>query len=466
MVHTYDYPKEVLNVNYGVNSKKIDEQINALFSEILQEQQKISALRECDEDKKHLVEKFLSDFTSNRGRGFFYNYLSSGRGHGPFTELVDGSVKYDLISAIGVNLLGHSHPLYIKAHLESAASDVVMCGNLLPYQEACQLSEQIIGQVKESRLKHFWFSGSGSFANDLALKMIWQKKSPNYKILACEKAFAGRSVATQEVTHTAAYRDGMPTYLEVDHVPHFDYKNPEGAADKTIAALEERMKENGPYAAITMELVQGEGGFIYGTKEYYHKVLSWAKSHDLFVWIDEIQTFGRTTELFSFQMFELDKFVDLVTVGKALQCCGILFTEELNPKPGLIAGTFNGSLVSLNAANKTVRYLREGNFYGPNGRIKELENKFLTNLQSLALKSCKDKITYCGGIGTMISFEVGDSSKETTMKYIKQLFLNGVIAFMAGNNPTRVRFLLPLSLTDKHIDEIMNIIEKSATEVL
>ena len=453
-------------MNYGVHSKNIETKIDLLFSEILQEQQKINSIQEGDEDKKHLIEGLLADFTDFRGRGFFYNYLSSGKGHCPFTQLVDGSVKYDLISAIGVNLLGHSHPLYIRAHLESTTSDVVMCGNLLPYQEAHQLSKQIIGQVKESRLKHFWFSGSGSFANDTALKMIWQNKAPNYKILAFDKAFAGRSVATQELTHNPAYRDGMPSYIEVDHIPYFDYQNPEESANITIAAMEEHFQESGPYAAIMMELIQGEGGFIYGTKEYYQKVLSWAKDHNLFVWIDEIQTFGRTTELFAFQMFELDKYVDVVTVGKALQCCGVLFSDELNPKPGLIAGTFNGSLVSLNAASKTIRYLSEGNFYGPYGRVKELENAFLSSLKALSHKSCRNKISYCGGIGTMISFEVGDSSKEITVQFIKKLYTNGVVAFMAGNNPTRVRFLLPLCLTDQHISEIISIIEKTALETL
>jgi 4-aminobutyrate aminotransferase-like enzyme len=85
---------------------------------------------------------------------------------------------------MGVNLLGHSHPLYIKAHLEAATSDTFTCGNLLSYPDALEFSRNIIRAVSGSRLKHFWYSCSGSMANDTALKMIWQKMSPKRKIIA------------------------------------------------------------------------------------------------------------------------------------------------------------------------------------------------------------------------------------------------------------------------------------------
>ena len=87
-------------MNYGINSNKIQEQIDNLFSLILKEQQQIDSIKQADSDKKDLTKKMLDDFSKLRGNNFFFNYLSSGRGHGPFTMLVDGSVKYDLINAI------------------------------------------------------------------------------------------------------------------------------------------------------------------------------------------------------------------------------------------------------------------------------------------------------------------------------------------------------------------------------
>lgn len=452
---------------HGVHSNEIQELSNKLFSEILKEQQKVMTVKPADEDKKHLTEEVLKEYEGYKGRGFFFNYMASGRGHGPFTEIIDGSVKYDLIGAIGPNLLGHSHPLYIKAHLEAATNDVMMCGNLLSHLEPYELSKTLIDSVKGSRLKHFWFAGSGSFANDSALKMLWQKKAPNYRLIAFQKAFAGRSIATQDITYNAAYREGMPSSIKVDHVPHFDHTDPENALDKTLNALKEVVKEYpNQHCAIMLELVQGEAGFVYGTKEYYEGVFKWAKENGLYIWVDEVQSFARTRELFAFQHFGLDQYVDVVTTGKALQACGTFFTEELNPKPGLIAGTFNGSIAALNAGNKIVRYLTEGNFYGENGRIQQLEEKFISKLNHLGNTTCKGKIGYAGGVGTMISFEVGDASKETTSTFIKKLFENGIVSFLAGKDPVRVRFLLPLALTDEHIDEIFSIIEKTAAEVL
>ncbi len=451
----------------GVSNEEVLDLSNKLFSSILLEQKKFMGLKGPDAGKENMNEEILNKYEKDKGRGFFFKYVSSGRGHGPFTELVDGSIKYDLIGAIGPNLLGHSHPLYIKAHLEAATGDVMMCGNLLTHQEPQKLTEEIIKSVKGSRLKHFWFSGSGSFANDTALKMLWQKKDPAHKLIAFEKAFAGRSIATQDITYNEDYRVGQPKSIDVDHVPHFDQNDPEGSLDKTLAALNELVKKNkGQYCAIMLELIQGEAGFVYGSKEYYQGVFKWAKENDLYIWVDEVQSFGRTTELFAFQMFELDEYVDIVTVGKALQACGTLFTEELNPKPGLVAGTFNGSTAALNAGQKVVNYLREGNFYGEDGRMKYLETQFLTRLSTLSKTVCKGKIGYSGGVGSMISFEVGDSSKETTISFIKKLYENGIISFMAGKEPTRVRFLLPTCLTDEHIDEIFKVIVKTADEVL
>ncbi len=221
----------------GVNTEEIQEQINKLSSTILMEQQRVKGVRPADEDKKHLTDAALEEYAKDKGRGFFFNYLCSGRGHGPFTELVDGSIKYDLIGAIGPNLLGHSHPLYIKSHLEAATRDAMMCGNLLSYQEPYELTKTLLKNVKESNLKHFWFSGSGSFANDTALKILWQKKAPAYRLIACQKAFAGRSIATQDITYNEAYRDGMPKSIEVDHIPHFDQNDPENSLQNTLDAL-------------------------------------------------------------------------------------------------------------------------------------------------------------------------------------------------------------------------------------
>lgn len=454
-------------MNYGVNSENIQKKIDEAFSAILIEQSKYDSVIPAEENKSKETAALLEKYGQLRGRGFFYPYLSTGRGHGPFTECTDGSVKYDLIGGIGPNLLGHSHPLYIKSHLESAALDSVMCGNLQPYPQTFELAESLINSVSKSKLKHFWYAGSGSFANDTALKMIWQKKAPAYKLIAFENAFAGRSIATQDITYNEAYRIGMPKNIEVDYIPHFDFKDPEKSAENSLTKLEELLKNNAEdYAALMIEVVQGEAGIVAGNSDYYVQLFELAKKHGLYIWIDEVQSFGRTHELFAFQHFDLDKYVDIVSVGKALQVCGVLFSEELNPKPGLVSGTFNGSLSAVLTGQKIVRYLTEGNFFGKDGRNASLEKSFFSRIKSLAEGSCKGKIGHFEATGLMVAFQVGDGSKETISTFLKKLFENGIVAFSAGKDPVRVRFLPPLCLEERHLDEIFTIVEKTIHEVV
>lgn len=449
---------------YGVNNSDISSLKEELFSQILLEQKKYMGLRQADKNQSDDMKVKLSEIAQAKGRDAFFSYLSSGKGHGPFTELVDGSIKYDLIGGIGPNILGHSHPITIKSHLDAACSDAVMCGNLLNYGDVHEFLMEFKKHLTKSRLKHFWFTGSGSFANDTALKLIWQKMAPKYRIIAFEKAFAGRSVATQDITHNSAYREGMPTSLKVDHVPHFDQSNPKASLESTLSALEKVVADHpGEHSALMIELIQGEGGFVFGDKHYYEEIFKWAKKNNLMIWVDEVQSFARTTELFAFQMFGLDDYVDVVTVGKALQVCGVLFSDELNPKPGLIAGTFNSSLSALKAGTSILKYLTTGPFYGSHGTNLKIQQNFHQRLNKL---SEKYPMNYIGGVGTMISFEIGDSGKDVTMLFIKTLFEKGVVCFSAGKDPYRVRFLLPLCLNENHIDEIFVLIEETLKEVL
>lgn len=454
-------------MNLGANNPEIQELLDKTFSSILLEQQKINKVTPSQEDKKEELNNIVDDYANYRGRELFFKYISSGRGHGPFTELVDGSIKYDLINGIGFNLLGHSHPIFIKSALEAATVDTLMVGNLQPSVHPYRLSKRIIESVAGSKLKYFWFAAaSGSFAGDTALKILWQKKE-KFKLIAFEKAFAGRSIATQNITYNKAYREGQPDSIEVYHVPHYDINDPDNSLAKTIKALDDLWNDHGDqFCAICIEIVQGEGGFVVGPRDYYVGIFEWAKKKGIYVWADEVQSFGRTKELFAFQMYQLEEYVDIVTVAKALQCAGVLYSEELNPKPGLIAGTFNGSITSINAGHKVLEYLTKGNFYGKGGRIEEIETAFHSNIKRLAEGSCKGKLGKSVGVGTMFAFEVGDCSKDTTMAFIRKLFDNGIISFSCGKDPYRVRFLLPLCLTPEHIEDIFNIIEKTVLEVI
>lgn len=454
-------------MSLGIHNPKIDDQINHLFSEILIAQQEFDHLKPSDPEKSELVTQKLAEYESIRGRGFFFPLLGTGKGHGPFTELVDGSIKYDLIGSMGVNLLGHSHPLLIKSALEAATMDTNMVGNLHLYEDSIELSKLLVDSVPNSKLKHFWFAGSGSFANDNALKMIWQKSNGKTRLLALEKCFAGRSIATQDITHNTDYKKGMPTLLNVDYFKIDNSDNLKEQIDNTINNLNSAYdKHPNEFCCLTLELVQGEGGFNHYHPEVYESIFKWAKDKKLFIWIDEIQSFGRTGELFAFQKFKLSEFPDIVTVGKALQVCGTLFSNELNPDPGLVAGTFQGSMTSIKAGYKVLNYLTKGNFFGKNGRIAQIRNLFEERIDSLSNGKLKGFLMEHSGVGLMFAFKIKDGNKEDTAKFIKLLFNNGIICFSCGRDPYKIRFLLPLCLNREHVDEIFKIIESTSEDFL
>ncbi|RLA65091.1 MAG: acetylornithine aminotransferase [Epsilonproteobacteria bacterium] len=448
----------------GANSKEIREQINELFSAILMEQQKFMQIKSADPDKIDLLQRAVKDLKKFRGQELIYPYISSGRGHGPFTELIDGSIKYDLIGAMGVNLLGHSHPLYIKSQLEAATTDTMMLGNLLPYQSQLKLNQILLDSVSGTKLEHFWFSGSGSMAGDTAIKILWQKTAPKYKVITFTGAFAGRSLGMLNITQEPNYSEGIPKTFEVLTVPHYNYHDPQNSLANTLRELDKIWeKEKDDISSLMIELVQGEAGFIFAPRDFYKGIFEWAKEKGIYIFVDEVQTFARTTQLYAFQHFGLEEYVDVVTIGKALQTCGTFYTNELNPRPGLLGGTFAGPNSSLIAGEKTVKYLLEGNFYGENGRIHRLEKTFVSKLQKLELKG---KISDIRGIGVMASFQVGDGSHDLTFKVLNTFFKNGLICFKGGKKPSRVRFLIPLSITEAHIEEIFKIIEDSIDEEL
>src|SRR6185503_14078008 len=112
----------------------------------------------------------------------------------------DGSVKLDLINGIGIHLFGHSHPRLLEAALRGACSDIINQGNLQPNKEYVKLAQKLVELAgRKSRLRHVWITTSGSRANENALKISRQKKTPARMVLAMDRAFAGRTTMMAEI---------------------------------------------------------------------------------------------------------------------------------------------------------------------------------------------------------------------------------------------------------------------------
>ncbi len=425
-------------------------------------QKKLTAIRPVNPKLKMSYSQMLADFSNYRSIPLWFPYIGSGIGHGPFVELADGSVKYDFICGIGPHFFGHSHPLITETGIDSAISNTVMQGNLQQNVDSLELTKTLLDL---SGLDHCFLSTSGAMANENALKLAFQAKFPAYRVLAFEKCFVGRSLAVSQITDKPSFREGLPPMLHVDYLPYFNPHHPEQSTRQAIQAFEQAIhRYPKQHALICFELVQGEAGFYAGTKEFFKEMMELARHHGIAVFADEVQSFARTPELFAFQYYKLQELVDLVTIGKISQVCATLFTKEYKPKPGLLSQTFTGSTSAIKASLAILKELVHGGYYGPEGKIAALHRYFVEHLSRLSEKY-PDLIQGPYGVGCMVAFTAYGGDNKKTTDFVHRLFEAGIISFIAGSDPMRVRFLLPVAaLTHRHIEEAMKIIEQTLKE--
>ena len=410
----------------------------------------------------------LDQFGKHRGGSTFFPYLGSGIGNGSYVEIADGSVKLDMITGIGVHGYGHSHPLIVEAGIDAAISDTVMQGNLQQNTNSCDLSKLLVDTACETgaELKHCFLTTSGAMANENSLKMAFQHNHPANRVIAFSHCFAGRTLALAQVTDKAKYRVGLPDTINVDYIPFFDQDDPQRSTEIAVSHLKYHIDRHpGKHAALWMELIQGEGGYYPGDQKFFEALIEVARESNIAVIADEVQTFSRTTRAFAFQHFGLDKLVDIVTIGKFSQLCATLFTEQYAPKPGLISQTFTGSTGAIFAAHAMLKGLIDNGHFGENGKNVQLHNHFVKGLKRVAEKH-PNSISGPHGIGGMVALTPFDGSADVARDMVKRMYDHGLMSFMAGGNPSRVRFLMPLGcVTEQDIDTACDIIEAVVSEM-
>jgi acetylornithine/N-succinyldiaminopimelate aminotransferase len=212
------------------------------------------------------------------------------------------------------------------------------------------------------------------------------------------------------------------------------------------------------------ELIQGEGGFKTAPREFFSALMECCRSAKVAVWVDEVQTFARTGELFAYRTLELDEYVDVATVGKALQGSAVLFRKAYKPRPGLIAGTFAGSTVGLAVGTRIIERLESDGYLGADGRIAILDGRFERRLDALR-KRLPNAIGERSGMGAMQAFVPFDGSEEIVLAIVHAAFEEGLMVFGAGSHPSKIRMLLPVNTTDEELEAGFTICEKAIRRV-
>lgn len=450
------------------NDPRIAEAKKSILAAVAEHASQITEIKPPNPELAESFQTLLDDFGSIRGGNTYFPYLSSGIGNGPFVELASGAVKLDMITGIGVHGFGHSHPLLVEAGIDAALCDTVMQGNLQQNTESYDIVKLLTDTACESgaELKHCFLSTSGAMANENSLKMAFQKHYPANRVISFEHCFAGRTMCMSQITDKPGNRVGLPDTIEVDFIPFFDPKDPEGSTDRSVARLKEHIARHpGKHANLWMELIQGEGGYYAGSHEFFKALIDIAHENNISVIADEVQSFCRTTRPFAFQHFGLDKMVDLVTIGKISQVCATLYTDAYKPKPGLISQTFTGSSWAIISAHRIIKGLIDNGNFGDDGKNVRLNNYFAKGLQAINDKY-PETVEGPHGIGGMVAFTPLDGSYEKAKAMVNLMFDKGLMSFFAGRDPSRIRFLMPIGcVEEKHIDMACAIIEECIKEM-
>ena len=449
--------------------------IEAILGRLEAAQSGIDGARPAAPGGRENLQGWIDRSADAKGRGPIFPYVGSGIGRGPLVELLDGSVKWDLINGIGVHMFGHSDPGMVRAAIESALSDVAMEGNLQFNAESIAFAELLASEARKgSKLKHVFLTNSGAMANENAIKVCQQKTGGAPRVLAFQDCFMGRTTTMAQIGDSAGGRMGIPLNAQVDYMPFYDPALGSRSTEMAIWHLDQMIaRYPGQHSCFIFELVQGEGGFRTAPREFFVPLMERCRAAGIPVWDDEVQTFGRNTEMFMYDTLDLGEYVDVVAIGKMSQACAILFTEEFAPKPGLLSGTFIGSASAFHVGRAALERLRDGGYYGPDGRIAKLHAAFRAQASSLVKRHPewfppvptdfnRTLTEHYGGTGGMCRLTPFGGDRAKIMACLHHLFDEGVIAFLCGHGPYHVRFLPPVGVMEPgQFEPVFEILERA-----
>ena len=459
----------VKEMNRNVFSDPAYLKADSILKKLLEDQRShFCELKQASKELKCDYQELMDTCSRLRGGQIYYPYLGTGRGSGSFVELADGSVKLDMINGIGVHYFGHGSEVFRSALMKASFMDTLWQGNLQQCENQVALMSELVQLTQSSgqcRLEHCFLSTSGAMANENALKLAFHKNRNRDRVLAFRRCFTGRTLALAQITDKAKYRCGLPRALEVDYIDFYDAAAPQESLERSLRQLDSHLARfPNKHAVFSAELIQGEGGYYPGNQAYFKALFSCLKDKGILIWVDEVQSFGRTEMPFAYQFFGLEDTVDIVTIGKMSQVCATFFTDELKPSPGLISQTFTATNGAIECSRAVVDKLQSGGLCGKEGRINEIAERFVSGFERLVLKYPRD-ISGPWGCGGMLAFTYRRGLIDESKAFCQALFERGLIVFLAGSDQVRIRMLPALAvISDNEIDLCLELIDKQLQE--
>ncbi len=389
--------------------------------------------------------------------------------HGAILTDVDGNQFIDMGSGIGVTTIGHTNEGVVRAVTEQVAKLTHTLFTVTPYAPYVELCEILNRVTPGSFAKKSALFNSGAEAVENAVK-IARKFTGRPDIVVFDHAYHGRTNLTMAMNFKIApYGNGFGPFASgVHHVP-MSYPFRDGnitgqeAATRAIHYIEKRVGA-AQLAAIVIEPIQGEGGFIVPAPGFLKALSDWAHANGVLVIADEIQAgVARTGKMFA-SMHEEGFEPDMVTIAKGvaggMPISAVTGRAEImdSPTPGQIGGTFGGNPVAAAAGVAVMRQIEAG---GVLERAQAIEPILYSRLE--AMKAAHPVIGEVRGRGAMIAIEFvepgtknpNSAAVDAVVKFCHQ---NGVLVLNAGTFGNVIRFLPPLAITDAQLNEAMDVV--------
>lgn len=400
------------------------------------------------------------------------------RAEGAYIYTDDGKKLLDFTSGIGVTNTGHCHPKVVEAIREQAGLFLHAQANIVIHKPMLQLIEELRKIVPPS-IDSFYFANSGAEALENAVK-IAKVATGRPHIIVFSGSFHGRTHATMSLTTSKTiYRSGFAPLMAGVHVAPFPYAfnlgmSEEEAGQYALEQLEHllsSMTSPRETAAILIETVLGEGGYIVPPASFMKGLREICDKHGILLIFDEVQSgFGRTGKWFAFEHFGV--VPDIITAAKGIASgmplSGVFSRTDIMKKldTGSIGGTYGGNAVACAAGVATIRAMREE---------KMIENAAEKGIQLMTgLRKLQEEYPQIGdvrGLGLMVGTEfIVDGSQAKAKTLVKEIIHKteekGLLLLSCGTYDNTLRWIPPLNVTSAQINDGLKIFGEALKETI
>jgi 4-aminobutyrate aminotransferase/(S)-3-amino-2-methylpropionate transaminase len=388
---------------------------------------------------------------------------------------VDGNTFLDFTGGVGCLNVGHAHPRVVEAISEQAAKFLHTDFTIVPYEVYVTLAERLVATAPISGQAKAAFFNAGTEAVENAVKFA-RAYTKRPAVIGFEGGFHGRTLLSLTLTSkTHPYKAGLgPFAPEVYRLPFAqDYRGPSAA--EALDALERALvtyvaAEN--VAAIVVEPVQGEGGFVVAPPEFLEGVRRICDDNGIVLVVDEVQTgFGRTGKMWGIEHYDVEP--DLMCVAKSiaagLPLSGVIGRAEIMDAPGdsAIGGTYVGNPVAQAAALAVLDVFEDEGLLGAANQIGETIRD-----RMLAWQQRWDAVGDVRGLGSMLAIELvhdretKNPAPELASAVVEAASARGLLLLKSGIYSNCIRVLVPLVISDGELDEALAVWEDALAAAL